>query len=61
MSIPGIGKYTYLTSLSEVGNIERLSTSDKLYLYTSIVPSVRNSADKVVYKSMIHRGSGILC
>ena len=60
MSIPSVGKYIAMVVLSEVGDIERFSTPNKLYPYACIVPSVRNSADKVVHKSITHRGSGIL-
>ena len=49
MSIPDVGKYTAMVVLSEVGDIERFSTPNKLYPYVGIVPSVRNSADKVVH------------
>ena len=59
-SIPDVGEYTAMVVLSEVGDAERFSTPNKLYPYTGIVPSVRNSADKVVHKSITHRGSGIL-
>ena len=46
-SISGVGKYIAMVVLSEVGDAERFSTPNKLYPYAGIVPSVRNSADKI--------------
>ena len=54
-SILSVGKYIAMVVLSEVEDIERFSTLNKLCSYTGIVPSVRNSADKVVHKSITHR------
>ena len=49
MTIPGIGLFSALLIYSEVGDISRFRDSSKLLAYTSMIPSVRQSADVVHY------------
>lgn len=52
MSLPGIGYITALTMISEIVDIERFASAEKLVSYAGISPSHRDSAD-------VHRGGGI--
>lgn len=52
MTIPGINYVTALTILSEIVDIGRFATPEKLVSYAGLAPSHRDSAD-------VHRGGGI--
>ena len=56
-SIVGIGNFTALTIASEIGDISRFSSPDRLVSYMGLAPSVRGSADMVHYGSITRRGS----
>lgn len=43
-SIPGIGVYSAMIILSEIGEIQRFSSPKSLYSYAGLVPRVRESA-----------------
>lgn len=43
-SIPGIGVYSALILLSEIGEVQRFATVKALYSYAGLVPWVRQSA-----------------
>lgn len=43
-SIPGIGVYSAMILLSEIGEVQRFSTAKALYSYAGLVPWVRQSA-----------------
>ena len=43
-SIPGIGVYSAMILLSEIGEIQRFPTAKSLYSYAGLVPRVRESA-----------------
>ena len=57
ISIVGIGNFTALVIASEIGEISRFSSPDKLISYMGMAPSVRGSADMVHYGNITHRGS----
>ena len=59
-TIPGIGNYSALVIAAEIGDIKRFHGSDKLCAYAGLVPSVRNSADKVIHGHITKRGSRML-
>ena len=56
-SVVGIGNFTALTIASEIGEISRFSSPDKLVSYMGMAPSVRGSADMVRHGSITRRGS----
>jgi len=43
-SIPGIGVYSAMVLLSEIGEIQRFRTAKSLYSYAGLVPRIRESA-----------------
>ncbi len=46
MTIPGVGYFSALTILAEIGNVERFPDPEKLCFYAGLVPRVRQSGDK---------------
>src|SRR5207249_8960907 len=46
MTIPGIGVYSAMLLLAEIGNIERFADKAGLCSYAGLVPRVRESAGK---------------
>lgn len=60
-SIPGIGTVLAATILSEIGNISRFSSSDKLQAYAGLDPSVKQPGEfKSNQNRMSKRGSPYL-
>lgn len=57
LSIPGIGNYSALLILSEIGDIARFPSAKKLCSYAGLVPSVRSSGGKTHYGSITKQGS----
>lgn len=45
-SIPGIGSYSALVLLAEIGPIERFADKKQLYSYAGLVPRLRQSAER---------------
>jgi len=45
MTIPGVGYYIALLLVSEIGDVRRFSSSERLCSYAGLVPSVRRSGD----------------
>lgn len=45
-SIPGIGSYSALVLLAEIGPIERFADKKQLYSYAGLTPRLRQSADR---------------
>ena len=45
-TIPGIGKYSAMILLAEIGEVQRFSTAKALFSYAGLVPWVRESAGK---------------
>lgn len=56
-TVPGIGYYTALLVLSEVGDIHRFPDARHLVSYAGLVPSVHASGDKVRYGRITKAGS----
>jgi transposase len=59
-SVPGIGAYSAMVILGEVGEIERFGTKRALASYAGLTPSVRESAGKRKRGGIGHHGSGTL-
>jgi len=59
-TVPGIGPYSAMVILGEVGEIERFGTKRALASYAGLTPSVRESAGKRKRGSIGHHGSGTL-
>jgi len=58
-SIPGVGPYTALVLMAEIGDVGRFADSHKLCAYAGIVPSVRNSADTIHHGRITKWGSNM--
>lgn len=56
-TIPGIGYYTALLLVAEIGDINRFPDAEKLCSYAGLVPSVHQSGNKTVYGSITKQGS----
>lgn len=56
-TVPGIGYYTALLVLSEVGDVSRFPDARHLVSYAGLVPSVHASGDKVRYGRITKAGS----
>ncbi len=59
-SVPGIGAYSAMVILGEVGEIERFGSKRALASYAGLTPSVRESAGKRKRGGIGHHGSGTL-
>jgi len=59
-TVPGIGPYSAMVILAEVGEIERFDTKRALASYAGLTPSVRESAGKRKRDGIGHHGSGTL-
>jgi transposase len=57
MSVPGIGHYSALLILAEVGNIERFPNHEHLCSYAGLVPSVYQSGTHARRGSITKEGS----
>ena len=57
MSIPGIGIVSAYTILAEIGNYLDFETPEQLAMWAGIVPSVYQSADKLITGSITKQGS----
>jgi transposase len=57
MSIPGIGIVSAYTILAEIGNYLDFKTPEQLAMWAGIVPSVYQSADKLITGSITKQGS----
>lgn len=61
MTIPGIGEYSALLLLAEIGDITRFARKEALCSYAGLVPRVRESAGKTLARGAITRqGSSAL-
>jgi transposase len=56
-SIPGIGAYSALVLLAEIGPIERFVSKRQLYSYAGLVPRMRQSANRNRSGGITHAGS----
>jgi transposase len=59
-TMPGIGPYSAMVILAEVGEIERFQNKRALASYAGLTPMVRESAGKKKRGSIGHHGSGTL-
>jgi transposase len=59
-SIPGIGIINAMTIMSELQNMERFKTLDKLCSYAGIVPDTGSSGEREIIKGMTHRSNNYL-
>jgi transposase len=59
-SIPGIGRYTALLILAEIGDIHRFRDGNHLASYAGVVPSVRSSGGHTHLGSITKQGSAWL-
>jgi transposase len=55
-TIPGIGEVTALLVATEIGDINRFKTLDKLCDFVGLVPKVHSSGDHQAVLGMTHRG-----
>lgn len=60
LSIPGIGEITGAMILSEIGNINKFSSADKLLAFAGLDPSVYQSGEYEVNLKISKRGSKYL-
>ncbi|UCE36708.1 MAG: IS110 family transposase [Thermoplasmata archaeon] len=56
-TIPGIGVYSALIILSEIGDINRFSSEEKLYSYAGMIPRVHQSGDSSYQGRITKEGS----
>lgn len=59
-TIPGIGNYSAMLIYSEIGNINRFHSEDKLFSYAGLIPSVHQSGNNAYYGSITKYGSKYL-
>lgn len=60
MTAPGVGYFSALLVLAEIGDISRFSDAEKLCSYAGLVPSTRQSGSSVRRGSITKQGSGLL-
>ncbi|KXB00043.1 hypothetical protein AKJ47_02875 [candidate division MSBL1 archaeon SCGC-AAA261G05] len=60
MTIPGVGYFSALLFISEIGDIDRFSSPKKLCSYFGIVPSVHKSGKTEKYGRITKQGSGLV-
>jgi len=56
-TIPGVGYYVAMLLISEIGDISRFPSSEKLCSYAGLVPSVRRSGDTTRHGGITREGS----
>jgi len=59
-TIPGIGEYSAMMLLAEIGEIGRFSRAEALCSYAGLVPRVRESAGKAARGGITRQGSSTL-
>jgi transposase len=59
-SVPGIGAYSAMVILAEMGDVTRFQNKQALASYAGLVPVVRESAGKRKRGSITHQGSNTL-
>lgn len=57
MTIPGIGEYSAMLLLAEIGDIGRFTSKQALCSYAGLVPRVRQSAGKAMRSGITRQGS----
>lgn len=56
-TIPGIGVYSALLIYSEIGDITRFGSEEKLFSYAGLIPSVHQSGENSYYGRITKQGS----
>lgn len=59
-SVPGVGPFTAIGLLAEVGDLKRFRGIDKLSSYIGLVPSTRSSGEKSYTCGITYRSKGLL-
>ena len=57
LTIPGIGPYTAMLIVSEIGDVSRFPDSDHLVAYAGMVPSTHSSGNTTYHGHITKRGS----
>jgi transposase len=60
MSIQGVGYYSAVAVLAEIGDVSRFSDAEKLCAYAGLVPSTKESGGKSTHGKITHQGSPVL-
>lgn len=60
MSIPGVGYYSAVTILAEIGDISRFESDEKLCSYAGLVPSTHQSGGRSAHGRITKQGSPVL-
>lgn len=60
MSIPGVGYFSAVAILAEIGDVSRFSDAEKLCSYAGLVPSTYQSSDRAFHGRITKQGSPIL-
>jgi transposase len=60
MTIPGVGFYTALGMLGEIGEIQRFTDKKRLASFAGVVPRADNSGEKVSLHGHVKRGDSTL-
>jgi len=60
MTIPGVGYFSAMAILAEIGDIRRFSNEKRLCSYSGLVPSVDQSGNTRRLGHMTREGSGLL-
>lgn len=60
MTIPGVGYFSALAILAEIGDINRFPNEEKLCSYAGIVPSLDQSGDRRILGHITREGSKLL-
>jgi transposase len=60
MTIPGIGEYSAMMLLAEIGEVQRFSRKEALCSYAGLVPRIRESAGKAARAGITRQGSSAL-
>ena len=60
MSIPGVGYYSAMAILAEIGDISRFDNPEKLCAWAGLVPSTEESGGKSFHGEITHQGSPVL-
>ena len=60
MTIPGVGYYTAVGMVAEIGDIHRFTTKQKLASYAGLVPRANNSGETVSEHQPVKKGNMVL-
>lgn len=60
ITIPGIGPIFSMELLSEIGEIKRFSSSDKLCSYAGLVPSIKQSGSTLRFGRLIKHANNVI-